>query len=290
RAKEQGRNNYQLYTPAMNARVLERLALENSLRHALQRDEFVLHYQPQFDVRNGRIVGVEALLRWQHPQRGLVLPGEFIPLAEETGLILPLGEWVLRTACAQHKAWQATGLPPLRVAVNLSARQFLQSNLVQVVVRTLNESGLDPRYLELEITESVASQNADFAILVLRELRDMGVRISVDDFGAGYSSLSYLKDFPIHTLKIDRSFVRDLTTDPNDAAIASAIIALAHSLGLNVVAEGVETEEQLAFLKERQCDEFQGYLLARPMPAETLQKMLARNGRPQRRPAVKLAP
>ncbi len=274
-AKEQGRNNYQLFAPSMNTCIAERLALESGLRRALDRREFVVHYQPKANIASGRIVGAEALVRWQHTERGLVLPGEFIPLAEQTGLIVPLGEWVLRTACAQNKAWQEAGFPPLRVSVNLSMRQFLQSDLVQMVARALHETGLAPRYLELEITESVASQQPDVAILVLRQLREMGVHISVDDFGTGYSSLNYLKRFPIHTLKIDRSFVNELTTDPNDVAIASAIITLAHSLNLDAIAEGVETEEQLAFLKQRQCDEFQGFLLAKAVPAEALERMLA---------------
>ena len=275
-AKEQGRNNYQLFAPSMNTRIVERLALETGLRRALERREFVVHYQPKANISSGRIVGAEALVRWQDAGRGLVLPGEFIPLAEQTGLIVPLGEWVLRTACAQNKAWQDAGFPPLRVSVNLSMRQFLQSDLVQMVARALHETGLAPRYLELEITESVASQQPDVAILVLRQLREMGVHISVDDFGTGYSSLNYLKRFPIHTLKIDRSFVNELTTDPNDVAIASAIITLAHSLNLDAIAEGVETEEQLAFLKQRHCDEFQGFLLAKALPAKALEKMLAR--------------
>jgi EAL domain-containing protein (putative c-di-GMP-specific phosphodiesterase class I) len=255
-------------------RVVERLALENALRRALRREEFTVHYQPQADVDTGEIVGMEALVRWQHPKRGLVSPGEFIPLAEETGLIMPLGEWVLRTACAQDKAWQEASLRPLRVAVNLSARQFQQPNVVDLVARVLKETRLEPDYLELEITESLAMQNADSTIVVLRDLREMGIRISIDDFGAGYSSLGYLKKFAIHTLKIDRSIVDGLTRGPNDAAIAAAIIAMGHSLSLEVVAEGVETEDQLAFLRERQCDRFQGYLLSQPMPVELCDTIL----------------
>jgi len=254
--------------------VLERLAVENALRRALGREEFTVHYQPQADVDSGEMVGMEALVRWQHPKRGLVSPGEFIHLAEETGLIMRLGEWVLRAACAQDKAWQEAGLPRLRVAVNLSARQFQEPNLVDVVARVLNETRLDPDYLELEITESLAMQNADFTIMVLRDLRAIGIRISMDDFGAGYSSLGYLKNLPIHTLKIDRSIIDGLTRGPNDAVIATAIIAMAHSLSLEVVAEGVETEDQLAFLRERQCDRFQGYLLGQPMPVELFDTML----------------
>jgi diguanylate cyclase (GGDEF)-like protein len=274
RAKEQGRNNYQLYTPAMNARAFERLALENSLRKALERKEFMVHYQPQVDLRTRAIVGTEALLRWQHPDLGVVYPSEFIPIAEETGLIVPLGEWVLRTACAQAKAWQKAGLPPVSVAVNLSARQFQQHDLVDTVSRTLKETGLDPRWLEIEITESIAMQNADYTIVILRDLKDMGMQIAMDDFGTGYSSLSYLKKFPIDSLKIDQSFVRDIPTDANDAAIANAIIVLAHSLKLKVIAEGVETPEQEAFLREHQCDRFQGFLFSNPVNANVFENLL----------------
>ena len=280
RAKELGRNTYQLYTPAMNLKASERLALERDLRRALERDEFVVHYQPQVQVGSGQIVGTEALLRWQHPSRGLVLPGEFIPLAEETGLIVPLGEWVLRRSCRQVKAWQEAGLPPLRLAVNISMRQFQQPNFVDVIAQVLQETGLDPHFLELEITESIAMRDTDSTVQVLRKLRDMGIRISIDDFGTGYSSLKYLKDLPIHTLKIDQSFMRDLTSDPHGATIATNIIAMGHSLNLNVIAEGVETQAQLAFLKHQQCDEFQGYLLARPMPAQALERMLQQGTRP----------
>ncbi|KKL76526.1 hypothetical protein LCGC14_2044020, partial [marine sediment metagenome] len=275
RAKEHGRDNYQLYTPAMNARIAERLAVENDLRHGLERGEFVVYYQPQVNIGTGRIVGMEALVRWQHRERGLVLPAEFIPVAEETGLIVPLGEWVLRTACAQNRTWQEAGFPPLRVAVNLSARQFQQRNLIETVAQVLKETGLDAHWLQLEITEGVAMQDADLTIAVLRGLRAMGVQISIDDFGTGYSSLSYLKRFPIDVVKIDRSFVRDITVDESDAAIATAVIAIAHNLKLKVIAEGVETEEQLAFLKGRRCDEMQGYLFSRPVPAREFHKMLA---------------
>jgi diguanylate cyclase (GGDEF)-like protein len=282
RAKEQGRNNYQLYTPAMNARIAERLAVENSLRHGLVSGEFAVHYQPQVNIDTGQIVGAEALVRWQHPERGLVLPAEFIPVAEETGLIVPLGEWVLRTACAQNRAWQEAGLPPLRVAVNLSARQFQQRDLKSMVAQVLEETGLDPHCLQLEITEGVAMQDAEFTITMLRELRGMGIQIAIDDFGTGHSSLSYLRRLPIDVVKIDRSFVCDLTTDPNDAAIASTIVAMAHNLKLKVIAEGVETEEQLTFLKEQQCDEFQGYLFSKPVPAEKLEKIVVQGKRRSR--------
>lgn len=284
RAKEQGRNNYQLYTPAMNSRAFERLALENSLRKALERQEFLIHYQPQVDIKTGQIVGIEALVRWQHPDLGLVYPAEFIPLAEETGLIVPLGEWVLRTACAQNKAWQKAGLPPVSVAVNLSARQFQHQNLVETVARVLRETELDPPYLELEITEGIAMQNADFTIVILRGLKEMGVQIAVDDFGIGYSSLSYLKKFPLNTLKIDRSFVHDLTSDANDAAIAHAIIVLAHTLKLNVVAEGVETLEEKNFLQEHACDRLQGYLFSVPLSAEGFEKLLQQQPLQPRQP------
>ncbi len=267
RAKEQGRDNFQLYTPAMNAAILERIALENDLRQALEREEFVLHYQPQVNISTGRVVGMEALVRWQHPDRGLIPPMEFIPVAEETGLILPLGEWVLRTACVQNKAWQEAGLPSMRVAVNLSARQFQSRELVNTVTQILEETGLDPNCLQLEITEGVAMQDTEFTATVLDDLKVIGVQIVIDDFGTGHSSLSYLARFPVDALKIDRSFVGGLPMDQSAAAITTAIITLAHSLNLSVIAEGVETEDQLAFLKERNCDEFQGYLFSEPKEA-----------------------
>ncbi len=279
RAKEQGRDSYQLFTPAMNARIMERLAWERGLRRALELGEFVVHYQPMANMDTGRIVGVEALVRWQHPERGLIPPGDFIPLAEETGFIVPLGEWVLRTACAQNKAWQQAGLPPVRVAVNLSARQF-HLGLVDCVSRVLAETGLEARFLDLEITEGTAMRDPEVTVEVLHQFGEMGIRVSIDDFGSGYSSLSSLKNFPLQSLKIDRGFVRDLASDSNDAAITSAIIAMAHSLKLDVTAEGVETEEQMAFLRQRHCDDFQGFLLARPMPAAALAKMLAREAAP----------
>jgi len=279
RAKERGRDNYQLFTPAMNATIAERLAVEGSLRRGLERGEFVVHYQPQVNLRSGQVVGTEALVRWQHPDRGLVPPAEFIPVAEDTGLIVPLGEWVLRTACAQNRAWQEDGLPPLRVAVNLSARQFQQRNLIDMVAQVLEDTGMDPHCLQLEITEDVAMQDVDITIAVLRSLRAMGVEIAMDDFGTGYSSLSYLKRLPVSAVKIDRSFVRDLTIDPNDAEIVAAVIAMAHNLKLNVIAEGVETEEQFALLKQRDCDEMQGYLFSRPAPTEAIEELLKGGGR-----------
>jgi diguanylate cyclase (GGDEF)-like protein/PAS domain S-box-containing protein len=274
RAKEQGRNNYQFYTSTMNATALERLSLEGKLRHALEREEFVVHYQPQVSLSTGQIVGMEALVRWQHPDLGLIPPMKFIPLVEETGLIVPLGFWVLRTACAQNKAWQEAGYPPLKVAVNLSTRLFKQQTLIQAVAQTLNETGLDPGYLELELTEGIIMENIEAAITTLKELKKMGIHVSVDDFGTGYSSLAYLKRFPIDTLKIDRSFVLDLTTDPDDAMIAVLIINMAHNLKLKVIAEGVESKEQLAFLRSHGCDEIQGYLFSRPIPAEEFVKLL----------------
>ena len=280
RAKEQGRDNFQLYTRAMNEMAVERLGLESSLRKALHGGQLVLHYQPLLDLTTGKVHGVEALLRWNHPERGLVLPGEFLNLAEITNLIVPMGPWTLRTACAQARAWQEDGHPALTVAVNLSARQFQQPDLVAQVRRALDETGLPPSSLDLEVTETHAMQNAEATILTLRELKRIGVRISIDDFGIGYSSLSYLKRLPIDTLKIDQSFVRDITTDPDDAAIATAVIALAHTLKLQVVAEGVETQEQLEFLAARQCDRMQGYLFSRPLPADECGEFLSRARRP----------
>ncbi len=268
KAKEQGRNGFQFYTADMNTRTHKRLDLETALRRALERNELVLHYQPQVDLKSGKIFAMESLLRWQRPEQGLVSPADFIPLAEETGLIVPIGEWVLRTACAQNKAWQDAGLAPLRVAVNLSARQFQQKNLIQTVRAALRDSGLEPRYLDIEITESMVMKNATAAVKTLNELDAMGIALSIDDFGTGYSSLSYLKRFPIDCLKIDKSFVNDVTTNPDDAAIASAIITMARSLGMKVVAEGVETEGQLQFLRARGCDALQGYYFSRPLPAD----------------------
>ncbi|MCX7570546.1 EAL domain-containing protein [Tumebacillus sp. DT12] len=273
RAKEHG-NNYQLYSPAMNSQALERLNLENDLRRALDRGEFVVHYQPQLHISTGQIIGMEALVRWNHHRRGLISPAEFIPLAEETGLIVQIGEWVLRTACLQCKKWLDSGYPGLRVAVNLSARQFQQKNIVEMVERILQETGLPGQMLELEITESVAMRHVEHAISILEQLKQLGVQISIDDFGTGYSSLSYLKKFPIQTLKIDKSFVHDISDSQDDGAIAASVIVMAHSLKLNVIAEGVETEEQLDFLRERDCDEFQGYLFSGPLTAEKFEEML----------------
>ncbi|MHB8252876.1 MAG: GGDEF/EAL domain-containing response regulator [Acidiferrobacter sp.] len=266
RAKQQGGNSYQFYQAGMNAQAMMRLDMETHLRRALEREEFVLHYQPQIDLRTGRTTGYEALIRWQRAEHGLISPMDFIPLAEETGLIIPMGEWVLRTACAQCRAWGMEGSQPPRIAVNVSSKQFNGGNLVAIVSRILSETHLGPGILEIEITESVLMHNAQAAIETLRVLSSMGVRISIDDFGTGYSSLSYLKRFPIDVLKVDQSFVRDITTDPDDAAIVSAIITMAHHLDIEVVAEGVETREQLEFLRAQGCDFVQGYYFSRPRP------------------------
>ncbi len=275
-AKNQGGNGYQLYSRSMNATTLQRLTLENDLRRAIERDELVLHYQPIVDTTSEVIVGAEALVRWRHPTLGLLLPGEFIAIAEENGLIVPLGDWVLRTACAQNRGWQRAGLPPIRVMVNLSSRQLRQGTLTETVRAALEASELEPRWLGLELTESMLMERQHEGVAALQALRAMGLRLSIDDFGTGYSSLSYLKHFPVDTLKIDRCFVRDLATVPDDAAITSAIIAMAHALDLKVVAEGVETEEHVTFLRSQGCDEVQGHLLGRPVVPERFAEWLAR--------------
>ena len=264
-AKAAGRNNYQFYAEEMNQAANERLHLENKLRQAVSRGEFALAFQPQFDARTRRPTGVEALIRWHHPEEGIISPDRFIPVAEETGLIVPIGEWVLAEACREVKAWQDAGLPPLRVAVNLSARQLQRRDFCETVAGALAHSGLAPELLELEITESVVMENPQEAIRILSALHRMGISLAIDDFGTGYSSLAYLKLFPIDHLKIDRSFVRDIETDLNDRAIAMGTIALAHSLGLNVIAEGVESEDQLEILSANGCNEIQGYLLSPPL-------------------------
>jgi diguanylate cyclase (GGDEF)-like protein/PAS domain S-box-containing protein len=274
RAKEMGRNTFQFYTATMNERTLDRLNIETDLRHALDRGEFVIHYQPQVSLSSGRIVGMEALIRWDHPVHGLIPPARFIGLAEEMGLIIPIGAWVIHTACIQTKAWQQAGLGDLRVAVNLSPRQFTQKALVQSIADVLHATGLEPRFLELELTESMVMGDVDNAIAILRNLKGLGVHIAIDDFGTGYSSLSYLRRFPIDILKIDQSFVNDLTVNADDAAIVGSIISLAHSLRLQVIAEGVETAEQLAFLHTHGCDQMQGYYFSRPIGPDAFGLML----------------
>ncbi|HVR38760.1 MAG TPA: PAS domain S-box protein, partial [Thermoanaerobaculia bacterium] len=273
RAKEFGRNQFQYSTPA-TFDADGRLALERALHHAFEREEFVVHYQPMVEIASGRVVGAEALVRWNHPQSGMMQPDDFIPVAEECQLIIPLGEWVLRTACKQMKAWHDAGHAWLRIAVNLSPRQFQQRDLVTMVERVLDETGFPALLLDLEITESTAMQNVDLTLTLLRRLKDMGVRISIDDFGTGYSSLSYLKRFPIDTVKIDQDFVRDLSTGSSDSAIISAVISMARALNLRVIAEGVETEEQLAFLQREQCAEMQGFLYSQPLSPEEFEKHL----------------
>ena len=276
RAKEEG-DTFRFYAQAMNKRIHETLEMEADLRRALERDELVLYYQPKVDLASGRIVGAEALLRWQHPQRGMIAPGLFIPLAEETGLILPIGEWVLAAACAQVRAWQAAGLPAVPVAVNLSARQFRKEGLALMVHHVLGDSGIAPRLLELELTESMIMREPLAAAATMQQLKALGVSLALDDFGTGYSSLNYLRRFPVDCLKIDRSFISDVASDPSASAVATSIVAIGHSLGLQVVAEGVETAEQLAFLRQCGCDSFQGYHFSRPVPAAEFATLLERS-------------
>ncbi|HEX2269557.1 MAG TPA: EAL domain-containing protein [Pyrinomonadaceae bacterium] len=270
KAKKSGGANYQFFTADMHELATRRLALETNLRRAIQNEEFLIHYQPRVSVDSLAITGVEALVRWQHPQLGLVSPLEFIPLAEDTGLIVPIGEWVLRHACMQAQEWQQRGFAPIQMSVNISARQFHDRDLSETVIRILDETGLAAKHLDLEVTESSIMQNAEFAGGVLKRLKGMGVNLSIDDFGTGFSSLASLKRLPIDVLKVDQSFVRDVTTDPDDAALVMAIITLAHNLRLRVIAEGVETTEQLRFLQLLRCDEIQGYLFSRPRPAAEL--------------------
>jgi diguanylate cyclase (GGDEF)-like protein len=274
RAKEQGKNNFQFYSAHMNVHTLERLDTESALRRALERDEFLLYYQPKIDVQTRRITGVEALIRWQRTEHELILPGRFIALAEETGLIVPIGEWVLRTACAAARAWRDQGLPPLTIAVNLSARQFTKQNLVVDIANVLRDSGLDAKSLELEITESMIMHDPDRSARLLEQIKSTGVRVAMDDFGTGYSSLSYLKRFPLDSVKVDRSFIIDIPRDGDDVAITLAVIGMAHSLKLKVVAEGVETDAQYAFLKMHRCDEMQGYHFCSPLPEDELIELL----------------
>ena len=274
KAKAAGGNTFHFYAAEMNRRSLERLETESELRRAIEAGQLVLHYQPQVNLHTGEVVGAEALVRWQHPQRGLIMPGSFIPLAEDSGLINPLGEWVMTEACRQNKAWQRAGLRAISVSVNLSARQFLAQDVVALAGSILAETGLDPGYLELELTESAVMSDAPAFIAATRSLKNLAVTLSIDDFGTGYSSLSYLRRFAIDCLKIDQSFVRDVTHDPNSAAIALAIITLGHSLKLSVIAEGVETEGQLNFLRSRGCDEMQGFYFSRPLPADKFEQLL----------------
>jgi len=258
----------------MHTRAVAVLQMESELRRAVERQEFLVHYQPIVSLVSGQITGVEALLRWQHPERGLVSPAEFVPLAEETGLIVSFGEWLLRAACAQNRLWHAAGYTSLRILVNLSARQFQEPDLLDLISAVLKETGLEAPALQLEMTETVAMKNVDRSVATLKALHAMGVQISIDDFGTGYSSLGYLKRLPLHALKIGQTFVQQMTTDPDDAAITAAITALAHSLDLKVVAEGVETDEQLAFLRWQQCDEIQGALFSPPLPVEQFAALL----------------
>jgi diguanylate cyclase (GGDEF)-like protein len=270
KAKRSGGANYQFFTADMHELATKRLELESNLRKAIQNEEFTVHYQPRVSVDSLTITGVEALVRWQHPQLGLISPSEFIPLAEDAGLIVPIGEWVLRTACMQGQRWRDQGVAPIQIAVNISARQFHDQDFSQTVIRLLEETGLSPKYLELEVTESSIIQDERFAAGMLSRLKSMGINILIDDFGTGFSSLASLKRLPIDALKIDKSFVREATSDPDDAALVMAIITLAHNLRLKVVAEGVETEDQLRFLQLLRCDEIQGYFFSKPLPAERL--------------------
>ena len=274
RAKVQGGNNYQFYTAGGTTRALKQLVLESNLRGALERNEFVVHYQPQVDTRSFQLLGMEALVRWQHPSLGLLYPKEFIPLAEDSGLIIQLGDWVLRTACTQSMAWQDAGLAPMRLSVNFSARQFQQATFISSVASILKDTNLDPRWLELELTESSIMKDPEVAIEKLHELKLMGIRVAIDDFGTGYSSLNYLKRFPIDTLKIDRSFVSDICKDPHDTAIVRAIITLGHALDLTVVAEGVETQEQLQYLTSLDCDVLQGFLFSKSLTVSAFEELL----------------
>ncbi len=273
-AKGRGGNNYHFFTIELNAKTSKRMRLENSLHQALQRDEFFLVYQPMVDLASSEVCGMETLLRWQHPEQGLISPLDFIPIAEETGLIVPLGEWVLETACRQAKAWQEQGFKPLHMSVNLSARQFRQTDLAYTIARILQQSGLASQWLELELTESLLLENVEDTIATMYQLTDLGVTLSIDDFGTGYSSLAYLKRIPLSTLKIDRMFVKEVVTNSGDAAIVAALIELAHKLNIKVVAEGVETEQQLSALIGQRCDMMQGYYFSPPLSVEAFGQLL----------------
>jgi diguanylate cyclase (GGDEF)-like protein len=274
-AKESGRDTYKFFEQSLNVRAVQRQSIEASLRRALEGQEFVLYYQPKINLHSGKIVGVEALIRWQHPKRGLLLPAQFVPIAEDCGLILPIGRWVLREACRQARAWRQAGLPPITVAVNTSAIEFRARDFLENIRAALEETHLEPHYLELELTESILMRDAGSTDVMLHALADLGVKLAIDDFGTGYSSLSYLNKFPIDTLKIDRTFVHQITSNPDDAAIVSAVISLGKSLKLRVIAEGVETPEQYAFLLTQHCDEGQGYYFGRPVPAGEFAGLLA---------------
>ncbi|MBI5137960.1 MAG: EAL domain-containing protein [Nitrospirae bacterium] len=278
-AKGQGKNTFQFYAQSMNGNAMHRLSLESKLQKAVENGELELHYQPKVDVRRGNVTGMEALVRWRHPELGMISPANFVPIAEESGLIGPIGEWVLREACFQNKRWQNAGLTPMMVSVNVSAHQFWQRDLPERVACTLVEANLDPRYLELEITEGTFMHDAEETVRMLTDLKHIGLRLSVDDFGTGYSSLAYLQRFPIDTLKVDRSFVTGVTTNPDSAAITRTIINMAHSLGLGVIAEGVETPEQFAFLAEQGCNQIQGYLFSAPLTAERFGTLIAERRR-----------
>jgi EAL domain-containing protein (putative c-di-GMP-specific phosphodiesterase class I) len=273
-AKENGRNNFQFFKAEMNVKAIERQSLEGRLRRALERKEFLLHYQPKVNLETGEITGVEALIRWRQPDRGLVPPSQFVPIAEDCGLIIQIGSWVLREACRQARAWQDAGLPPVPITVNVSAVEFRDKGFVESVRRTLSETGLEARYLGLELTEGVLMEDAESTASVLQELKAMGVHLAVDDFGTGYSSLSYLRQFPIDVLKIDQSFVNRITVDPDDSSIVSAIINMGKSLKHLVVAEGIETQEQRAYLQAQRCTEGQGYLFSRPLAAAQFAQLL----------------
>jgi EAL domain-containing protein (putative c-di-GMP-specific phosphodiesterase class I) len=278
-AKDQGRNTLRFYDKSMNAKALQRLGLENQLRRALEHRELELFYQPQLDLRTNRVSGAEALLRWRHPELGLVPPMEFIPMAEETGLIVPIGEWVLRTACAQAAAWAQAGCDGLRMAVNLSRCQLREKGLAALVDRIIHDTGVEPTQVQLEITESAVMRDPDLAVSIMREVKDRGLHLAIDDFGTGYSSLSQLKRFPIDALKIDRSFIKDIPVDRDSMAIARAIAAMGGSLDLKVIAEGIETERQLEFARDHGCDEAQGFLFSRPVPVAEFSDFLVRHAK-----------
>jgi EAL domain-containing protein (putative c-di-GMP-specific phosphodiesterase class I) len=289
-AKEKGRGNYQFYTQSLNDAIQRRLVTERQLRQALARGELALHYQPQIDMHDGRIQGVEALLRWHHPERGPVLPEEFISIAEDTGLILAIGEWTLREACRQLKSWHVAGYSDLKVSVNLSTRQTFQHGLLETVAHILEDTGLPANALNLEITESILMQPSEDNLAMLRQFGEMGIQLSVDDFGTGYSNLAYLQEFPIHALKIDRSFVRGIGHDRNNMVITDTIIAMARALNLDVVAEGVETEEQASFLREHGCRSAQGFYFSRPLAADALANLMCRNVQAVSMKTVRLQP